>query len=214
MSAEAPVAHQFDSAEQQREAATLGMWVFLATEVLFFGALFLAYTAYRLYFPAVFHQASSHTIVALGATNTAVLLLSSFFMVLAVRAAELKQPKPGSNWLFLTAALGVLFLVFKGFEYSQEIHEGLFPGHAFHFEGADEDHARMFFYLYFLTTGVHALHVFIGIVMLTIFGVRLRRAAQPARLSTSVELLGLYWHFVDLVWVFLFPLLYLAGRAR
>ncbi|MEA3212563.1 MAG: cytochrome c oxidase subunit [Chthoniobacter sp.] len=213
MHAETSVAHQFNDAGQQRDAATLGMWVFLATEVLFFGGMFLGYTVYRLTYPGVFLAASNHTLVLVGAINTAVLLLSSFSMVLAVRAAEQRRTFSTAGLLTLTAALGAAFLVVKGFEYRHEIHEGVLPGAAFHLAGADPRLAQMFFYLYFLMTGVHALHVAIGVGLLGWFTLRALLTSDPGRLVTAIDLLGLYWHFVDLVWVFLFPLLYLAGRS-
>lgn len=206
------VAEQFEEPAQQREAATLGMWVFLATEILFFGGLFLGYAVYRFYYPEVFAEASNHTLVAIGSINTAVLLVSSFVMVLAVRAAERRQRLETSLFLAVTAFLGLAFLGIKGFEYHHEIQAGLFPGAHFRFEGADPAGARMFFYLYFLMTGVHALHVTIGIVLLGLMSLRVLISSRPARLATTVDLLGLYWHFVDIVWVFLFPLIYLVGR--
>jgi len=212
MHAESAIAPQFEDAAQQRSAALLGMWLFLATEILFFGALFLSYTVYRLRTPEAFHSASEHTLIVMGTLNTAVLLLSSGTMVLAVRAGELRQRLMTAGLLAVTAALGATFLVVKGFEYVGEIHEGLFPGSQFRFAGGDPVGARMFFYLYFLMTGVHALHVFIGIVLLGIFTLRALLTRRLERMATALDLLGLYWHFVDIVWVFLFPLLYLAGR--
>ncbi len=213
MNAESPIAPQFDDAGQQRHAATLGMWLFLATEVLFFGALFLGYTAFRISHPHAFHEAARHTLVLFGSVNTAVLIASSFTMVLAVRAAELHQ-RSALMWLLsATAGLGLVFLVIKGFEYRQEIVEGLWPGEGFRLVGADESHARMFFYLYFLMTGVHAVHVLIGIITICVFAARVRISRAVAPLVTAIDLLGLYWHFVDIVWVFLFPLLYLVGRS-
>lgn len=212
MHPESTVANQFEDATQQRDAATLGMWLFLGTEILFFGALFLSYMVYRLHNPEVFRVASEHTLVAVGTLNTAVLLFSSFTMVLAVRAAELKQRVPLLIFLGVTALLGTTFLGVKAFEYAHEIHEGLFPGAHFRFAEADPARAKMFFYLYFLMTGVHALHVTIGIVLLGIFALRALLTLRLESLSTSVDLLGLYWHFVDIVWVFLFPLIYLVGR--
>jgi cytochrome c oxidase subunit 3 len=206
------VAEQFDEPAQQREAATLGMWVFLATEILFFGGMFLGYTVYRFYYPKVFAEASNHTLVVIGSINTAVLLVSSFLMVLAVRAAERRERLYTSLFLALAAFLGLAFLALKGFEYYQEIEEGLFPGAHFRFEGGNPAVARMFFYLYFLMTGVHAVHVTIGIVLLGLTALRVLFATRPERLATTVDLLGLYWHFVDIVWVFLFPLIYLVGR--
>src|SRR5205085_5483815 len=139
------------------------------------------------------------------------LLVSSFVMVLAVRAAGEGRRLATAGFLAFTAALGVAFLALKGFEYHREIQEGLLPGSQFRFEGADPHLAQMFFYLYFLMTGVHALHVTIGVGLLGLFALRAPFTSNPYRFATSVDLLGLYWHFVDLVWVFLFPLLYLAG---
>ncbi len=212
METEAPIAHQFDDARQQRHAAALGMWLFLATEVLFFGALFLSYTLFRVNHPQALREASRHTLLLAGTINTAVLIGSSFTMVLAVRAAELRQRAMAARLLFTTAGLGLVFLVIKGLEYRQEITEGLWPGSHFHMEGGDAVHARMFFYLYFLMTGVHAVHVTIGIVILLVFGMRVRRAPSVTPLATAIDLLGLYWHFVDMIWVFLFPLIYLVDR--
>lgn len=206
------VAEQFEEPAQQREAATLGMWVFLATEILFFGAMFLGYTVYRISYPQVFAEASNHTLVTIGSINTGILLISSFVMVLGVRAAGMRERLETFCFLALTAFLGLAFLGLKGFEYYHEIQEGLLPGPHFRMEGADPAGARMFFYLYFLMTGVHALHVTIGVVLLGITALRVLIATYPERLATTVDLLGLYWHFVDIVWVFLFPLIYLVGR--
>lgn len=201
-------AHQFDTAEQQRHAATLGLWLFLATEVLFFGGLFFGYTVYRVFYPHAFREASSETLVACGAVNTAVLLISSFLVALAVRASSIGTKRQVSLLLGGAALLGFAFLGIKAFEYATEIHEGLLPGAHFHFHGAEPEHARIFFSFYFVMTGLHAAHVTIGIAALIYYALRHSRQNE-----TSVELVGLYWHFVDLVWVFLFPLLYLVGRT-
>jgi len=208
------IAHaaQFDDATQQREAATFGMWVFLATEILFFGGMFLGYAAYRRAYPAAFAAASRHTLLAFGATNTAVLLISSAMMAFAVRAAREKRRAALAWRLFATAALGLLFLGIKGFEYAREFSEHLLPGASFHFDPPYTNQAEMFFYLYFLMTGVHAIHVTIGVVLIAIFGSRAWHTDAFARNDTAVDLLGLYWHFVDIVWVFLFPLIYLVER--
>ncbi len=212
MSDSATHAHQFDDAAQQREAATFGMWIFLATEILFFGGMFLGYTAYRYQYPAAFAEASRHTLLAFGGTNVAVLLLSSATMAFAVRAARMRQ-RAALVWLLVaTAVLGATFLVIKGFEYAHEIHEHLLPGRSFHFDGPHAAHAEMFFYLYFLMTGVHALHVTIGVALIVAFALRAKWTHSLTRLETSTDLLGLYWHFVDIVWVFLFPLIYLVDR--
>jgi len=207
-----PVEHQFATAEQQRDAATMGMWIFLATEVLFFGGMFLGYTAYRISYPQAFAEASRHTLIAFGSVNTAVLLVSSTVMAFAVRAAKANRRALLGLLLLLTASLGALFLVIKGFEYAHEIREGLLPGSSFHIEAADPAHAEMFFYIYWLMTGVHALHVTIGVALLGLFAVRAWFANAFHNHDAPVELLGLYWHFVDLVWVFLFPLIYLVSR--
>jgi cytochrome c oxidase subunit 3 len=206
------VAEQFEDAAQQRHAATFGMWVFLATEVLFFGALFLGYTVYRVVYPQDFRQAAAHTLVLIGSINTGVLLVSSFTMVLAVRASELRQRAHTFLFLLATAFLGVVFLGLKAYEYSDEIREGLLPTASFHIQNANVPHARIFFSFYFVMTGLHAIHVTIGVLLLGLFSVRAIFTERPERFATAVDLLGLYWHFVDIVWVFLFPLIYLIGR--
>jgi cytochrome c oxidase subunit 3 len=203
---------QFDDAEQQREAATMGMWLFIATEVLFFGGMFLGYTAYRVSYPQAFAEASRQTLIAFGSVNTAVLLISSAVMAFAVRAARANRRGLSCFLLLATASLGALFLVIKGFEYAREISEHLLPGGNFHIEAADPKHAELFFYIYWLMTGVHALHVAIGVVLITFFALRALFANAFRNHDTPVDLLGLYWHFVDIVWVFLFPLIYLVDR--
>jgi cytochrome c oxidase subunit 3 len=210
--ADATAAMQFDDPAQQRHAATLGMWVFLATEVLFFGALFLGYTVYRILYTRDFRDAAEHTLVVIGSINTGLLIVSSFTMVLAVRAAEVRRFSRAALFLFITAALGLAFMGLKAFEYYDEIKEGLLPVGTFHIEHANVEHARIFFSFYFVMTGLHALHVTIGVVLLGLFGLRGLFTRRPERYATAVDLLGLYWHFVDLVWVFLFPLIYLVDR--
>jgi cytochrome c oxidase subunit 3 len=207
-----PVEHQFDDAGQQREAATMGLWLFIATEVLFFGGMFLGYTAYRHAYPQAFAEASRHTLIAFGGTNTALLLISSTVMAFAVRAARQNKRTRLVLLLLLTASLGTLFLVIKGFEYAREIHEHLLPGPSFHLESTDPLHAQMFFYIYWLMTGVHALHVAIGVALIGFFALRAWLWNAFRHHDTPVELLGLYWHFVDIVWVFLFPLIYMIDR--
>ncbi len=207
-----PIEEQFDDAEQQREAATMGMWLFIATEVLFFGGMFLGYTVYRIYYPQAFAEASRHTLIIFGSINTAILLISSTVMAFAVRAAQKNRRGLLGLLLFVTAALGTLFLVLKGFEYAQEISEHLLPGRNFQIDASDPPHAQMFFYLYWLMTGVHALHVTIGVVLIAFFAFRAWFANAFQNHDTPIDLLGLYWHFVDIVWVFLFPLIYLVDR--
>lgn len=190
----------------------MGMWIFLATEVLFFGGMFLGYTAYRICYPQAFAEASRHTLVLFGSINTAVLLISSTVMVFAVRAARENRRALLGLLLLITAALGTAFLVIKGFEYAQEISEHLLPGPGFRIEASDSTHAEMFFYIYWLMTGVHALHVTIGVLLIGFFALRAWFTDAFKNHDTPIDLLGLYWHFVDIVWVFLFPLIYLVDR--
>lgn len=206
------VAEQFDDLEQQHEADKLGMWIFLATEVLFFGGLFLSYTVYRYLFPSVFAAASRHTEVILGGANTAILLFSSTLMALAVRAAQLTRRKPLIWFLLGTAFFGIVFMVVKGFEYHKDFVDHLVPGTAFQWHEANPQAAEIFFWLYFATTGLHAIHVTIGIVLMLVLALLAWRGTFQNGNYMPVEIAGLYWHFVDIVWVFLFPLLYLAGH--
>jgi cytochrome c oxidase subunit 3 len=215
-----PVAHQFNSAEQQRHSAELGMWTFLATEVMFFGALFTVYTIYRSAYPASFSHASHHLLEICGAINTAVLLTSSFTMALAVHASRHDQPAALLRNLWITILLGASFLVIKGIEYTIEYKDGLVPGRFFtwtpeHAAAAGAPEARLrqevelFMTLYFIMTGLHATHMIVGIGLLLTLVVMARRGRFSIAYNTPVDLCGLYWHFVDLVWIFLFPLLYL-----
>jgi len=206
------VHEQFDDIEQQRNAAQLGMWIFLATEVLFFGGLFLGYTVYRSLYPDTFAAASHHTEVVLGGTNTAVLLFSSALMALAVRAAEFKNRKQ-LVWLLLgTAFLGIVFMAIKSVEYHKDFVEHLVPGSHFEWHEVNRSHAEIFFWLYFAVTGLHAIHVTVGIFVLLTLAVLAWLGKFTAGHHTPVEVAGLYWHFVDIVWIFLFPLMYLAGH--
>jgi cytochrome c oxidase subunit 3 len=206
------LAHQFDSLAQQSEAATLGMWVFLVTEVLFFGGLFCTYTIYRGWYPEAFAAASHELDVTLGAINTAVLITSSLTMALAVHAAQLGQRKLLMILLVLTMTLGATFLGIKSVEYYQKFAEHHVPGPSFQFEKEHVRHAQIFFSLYFMMTGLHALHMVIGLgIMLVMLGLAWRGTITPEYYS-PIEISGLYWHFVDIVWIFLFPLLYLLGR--
>ena len=202
--------HQFDDADQQREASTFGMWVFLVTEVMFFAGVFTAYIVYRSLFPNAFGYASNHLDLGLGAFNTAVLLTSSLTMVLAIYGCQSGRPGMLKLFLLLTMGLGLVFLSVKGIEYAHKFHEGLVPGPFFTYDGPDVAQAQLFFSLYFALTGIHALHMVIGICVL---GVLLANSSKynPAY-YTPLENAGLYWHFVDVVWIFLFPLLYLVLR--
>ena len=210
-SAAAHVAHHFDDAGQQRGAASLGMWVFLAQEVMFFGGLFLAYVTYRALFPAAFAHASHHLDVQLGTFNTAVLIASSLTMALAVWASQTGRRGALVGFLAATLVLGGIFVGVKGYEYTHKWHEHLVPGPHFHWpEAAEAPHVQLFFSLYFAMTGLHALHMLIGFGLLAWLIGGARRGRYSAEYNTPVELVGLYWHFVDIVWIFLFPLLYIA----
>jgi cytochrome c oxidase subunit 3 len=201
--------HQFETMEQQQEASTLGMWAFLVTEVMFFGGLFGAYTVYRYLYPHAFSEASHHLNYVIGAINTAVLICSSMTMALAVRAAQLGQRRSQVIFLLLTIALGATFLGVKVVEYHDKFVHHLVPGASFHFEGPYGREAQIFFSLYFAMTGMHAVHMIIGIGMLSTLTVLAWRGHFSSQYFTPVELGGLYWHFVDIVWIYLFPLLYL-----
>jgi cytochrome c oxidase subunit III len=207
------VARQFDDADQQRKASDLGMWVFLATEILFFGALFTAYTATRLHDPQAFAIASRLTNVTLGSINTGVLLTSSLMMALAVRATKLGLRRASIGFLCATAALGLVFLAIKFTEYYLDYKGHLVPALNFSHGGPHAGGVENFFYLYFFMTGVHSLHMIIGIVLVAVLGVMTWRRDFTPDYFTPVELGGLYWHLVDIVWIFLYPLLYLVSRA-
>lgn len=206
-------AEQFDDAEQQAEAAHLGMWLFLGTEVLFFGGLFVAYIVYRTAYPLAFADASRALSVTCGAADTALLLVSSFVMALAVHAARVGSRRLLSILLLGTAAFGGLFLVLHGYEYWRDVAEGHFPGRGFRWEtGVAPREAELFYVLYFIMTGLHTFHVLVGIALLVVMAALAWRGRFSPQYFTPIEVTGLYWHFVDVVWVFLFPLLYLVGR--
>lgn len=204
---------QFVDLEQQHDVAQLGMWVFLATEVLFFGGLFLAYCVYRIGDPAGFAEAARHTKIVIGTINTAVLLTSSFAVAWAVAAARLRHGRPAAILLWAAALMGGLFLTLKSVEYRLEYDEHLVPGLNFALAGLNANTAAMFFCFYFVATGLHAVHVAIGIVVLVVIGLKARTGRYSDRYHAPLTVAGLYWHFVDVVWIFLFALIYLPGRA-
>jgi cytochrome c oxidase subunit 3 len=206
------LAHHFDTLEQQAEATTLGMWVFLVTEVLFFGGLFLVYTVYRTWYPDAFVAASHELDVTLGTINTAVLITSSLTMALAVRAAQLGERRTLMMFLVLTMLLGGVFLGIKSVEYYHKFVEHHVPGPSFQFEKEHVRHAQIFFSLYFMMTGLHALHMVIGFGIMAVMLWWAWRGTITKEYYSPIEISGLYWHFVDIVWIFLFPLLYLIGR--
>jgi cytochrome c oxidase subunit III len=217
--------HHFENLEQQREAGTLGMWVFLVTEIMFFGGMFLAYTLYRSKFPEAFAIASNHLDITLGAVNTAVLICSSFTMAMAVYSTQVGKRRPQIISLVLTIILGLAFLGIKAVEYYQKYEDhlipgSLIPGNPFNpdpkemhlTEGVMMQHVQMFYWIYFAMTGMHALHMIIGAGLLCVLLYFSVKGRYTPEYHNPVEVIGLYWHFVDIVWIFLFPLLYLLGR--
>ncbi len=205
-------AHQFDDLDQQHEASWLGMWIFLATEIMFFGGMFAGYAVYRtVYYPG-FAEASRELEITLGATNTVVLICSSLTMALAVHAAQVGRTRALMGNILGTMALGLVFLGIKGIEYAHKFQHHLVPGSSFHFAEQYFQHAQIFFSFYFAMTGMHALHMIVGIGLLTALLVRASRGEFSPMQHAAVEVTGLYWHFVDIIWIFLFPLLYLINR--
>ncbi len=217
---------QYKDLGQQREAASLGMWVFLITEVMFFGGLFLVYTINRSLYPAAFAASSRELDASLGGINTAVLILSSLTMALAVWASQTGKRKQLIAFLIATLVLGSVFLGIKTVEYSAKFHHHLIPGPSFEFpaekitpELARQDsnlsvHAQLFFSLYFGMTGLHALHMMVGAGLLLFLLRQAVRGRYTPQYNSPVEICGLYWHFVDIVWIYLFPLLYLIDRHK
>ena len=209
--------HHFDNMEQQREAGSIGMWVFLVTEIMFFGGLFMAYLLYRYKYPGGFVAGSNHLSWKLGAFNTAVLIGSSLTMALAVFFAQTGKRKAQVLFLSLTLLLGLTFLGVKAIEYTDKFRDGIVPTSAFKWTDhlpadASVQHVQMFFYIYFAMTGLHALHMIIGAGLILYLIINAHRGRYSPEYHAPVEITGLYWHFVDIVWIFLFPLLYLLGR--
>jgi cytochrome c oxidase subunit 3 len=204
------VAEQFGTRANQDEATEFGMWVFLATELMFFGGLLLGYAYGRHLDPVGFEQASRHTDLVIGTANTAILLTSAMVMSFAIRAAQLLRPRALRNWLALAALLGLLFLALKGYEYHDDLDQALVPWLGFSIGGAHRGAAALFYYLYYALTAVHALHLSIAVIAVGVYLWRLRgRDVAPFR--QQLVILGLYWHFVDGMWVLLYTLIYVAG---
>jgi len=203
------VASFYASAEQQRSAANLGMWLFIGQEILFFSGLFMAYIAYRWMYPETWLSGADALDKGLGTLNTVVLLTSSLTMVLAIRELELKRASASIRYIWATVGLGVVFLGVKAVEYSHKFTAGILPGS--HYGGAEvEGMAGLFFGIYFALTGLHALHVIIGLGLLAWLARRIKAGWVTNENNSLAENIGLYWHLVDLVWIFLFPMLYLV----
>lgn len=205
------VAHHFDKADTQFDSGRMGIWLFLVTEVLFFGGLFCAFFVFRSWYFDSFVEAHHHLDKKMGAINTLFLITSSLTMALGVRSAQRAKKAETTRYLIMTVLFACGFLVIKYFEYAHKIHEGLLPGAAFHAEGFHTAHPGTFFAVYFMMTGIHGLHVLIGIGLILWILFRNMRGEFSGRYYAPVEGVGLYWHLVDLIWIYLFPLLYLVG---
>lgn len=201
--------HHFVDAEQQFDSAKMGMWIFLVTEILFFGGLFAAYIVYRLWYPELFVLASEELDTLLGGINTLVLIGSSLTVAMAIRAAQLNQMKKIAINLGITVALACTFMIIKYFEWTHKFDLGIFPGRYYSFEGIAHDQANVFFSLYYLMTGLHGIHVVVGIGLISWLLWRSLKGHFNSEYYTPVEITGLYWHLVDIIWIFLFPLFYL-----
>ena len=212
--------HQFEDYEQQCECYIVGMWAFLVTEIMFFGALFLTFTLSRWMYQLDFWKAHEHLNVKMGAANTTVLLVSSWTMVMAVHSNQLRKRNQTIAFLVATILCACTFLVVKYFEYSEKFADHLYPGVGFTHDAAtlhhaNLNHAQLFYGLYFGMTGLHAVHIIVGILLLlALVRLLLIRAKCVMKDYVPTELIGLYWHFVDLVWIFLFPLFYLMPQPH
>jgi cytochrome c oxidase subunit 3 len=206
--------HHFETLEQQHEASTLGMWIFIIQEVMFFGGLLAAYMLYRIWYPVAWSEGSAELDIYLGGFNTVVLISSSLTMALAVRSAQTGKQKATVNWLLVTMALGLVFVIVKAFEYEHKWELRHVPGLNFHLEPGQPPQLAIFLSLYFALTGLHALHMVIGFGILAVIAWMAHKKRFSPEWYTPIEMAGLYWHFVDIVWIFLFPLLYLVDRAQ
>jgi cytochrome c oxidase subunit 3 len=205
------LAHHFSDVNQQSETAKLGMWVFLLTEILLFGGLFVAYAIFRSWNPEMFYNAHKHLNVTLGTINTIVLISSSVTVALAIRSMRLNRKKQTIVLLWSTLLLAAVFLVIKYFEYSHKIHLGQLPGKFYTFTGIEGTNPHIFFSVYFAMTGLHGVHVLAGMIVIGWMIYRTTQNHFSGEYYTPLELTGLYWHLVDLIWIYIFPLLYLIG---
>ncbi len=205
------VPHHFDSAKQAFDASKLGIWIFLVTEILLFGGLFVAYIVLRALYPVAFHESSHHLNRVMGAINTVVLICSSFTMAMAINATRRDDPNRANQYLLTTFFCAVIFMVIKYMEYAHKFHEGMLPGLHFTYAGIEHPHAALFFSLYFMMTGLHGIHVLVGMGLIMWCLIRSNKGHFGSEYYTPVEMTGIYWHLVDLIWIYLFPLLYLVG---
>jgi cytochrome c oxidase subunit III len=205
---------QFGTPEQQRETVTVGMWIFLATEVMFFGGLFTAFSVYRMYYTQGFNEGSADMNILLGSINTAVLITSSLTMALSIRSMALGKTLRTCVLLVTTAAIGLVFLAIKFTEYYEHYLKHKVPGVWFESTMPHAGAEQMFYVFYFAMTGLHALHMTIGIGLVLLFAFRTAAGSFNAEYHTPLEAIGLYWHFVDIVWVFLFAIFYISGLHK
>ncbi|REL33149.1 cytochrome c oxidase subunit 3 family protein [Rhodohalobacter sp. SW132] len=203
------VKHYFVDSDQQFDASKMGMWVFLVTEILFFGGLFAAYIVYRSWYPELYLMASTELDAFWGTVNTAVLIGSSLTVAMAIRSAQLNQIKGLIINLWITIGLACVFMVIKFFEYQEKFAKGIMPGNYYNYEGIAHDQANIFFSIYYMMTGLHGVHVIIGIGLMLWLVAKAKKGVFSNKYYTPVEITGLYWHLVDVIWIFLFPLLYL-----
>jgi|SRR5579872_3312893 len=204
---------QYVDLAHQSETAELGIWAFIATEVLFLGGLFAAYSFYRYLHPQGVAEAASHTKIIIGAVNTAVLLTSSFFMSWASLAAREGSSRLAGRVMWPAVGLGLVFIILKGVEYAEEIGEHLWPGPGFSLDTVEPQVGEVFYFIYWLLTGIHALHLLVGITAVAVIAWRAGQGAYSRAYHIPVRIVSLYWHFVDIVWIFLFALIYLPGRG-
>jgi cytochrome c oxidase subunit 3 len=203
---------QFEDLDKQAHAAHLGMWAFLGSELLLFAGLFALYAAYRVTYPVDFELAVERNNVAIGTGNTLILITSSFTVALALHAVRGDRPRRAAALLLFSIACGIAFLLLKGIEYAHHFHEGIFPGASYRYAGLPTGGAKVFFTLYYLLTGLHAIHVVAGLVVLSWLTVGCLSLAYSSARHVHLELGALYWHLVDVVWIFLWPMLYLMHR--
>ena len=203
---------QYRSRRHEAETALSGMWLFLATEVLFFGGIVWSWVVFRAKHPDGFHAAAGHTNLLIGSINTLLLVTSSFLFTRGVQAAERGRNREVFRACLYTVALGLGFLIMKAIEWGLDFHEHLFPGFDFSITGAARDGAQLFFVIYFVATGLHAVHMIIGIGLVSWVAYRARRGDYTRAHHTQVEVVGLYWSFVDIVWLTFYPLIYIAAR--
>lgn len=204
-------AHHFKSAEHEYETSKQGIWLFMVTEILMFGAIFVAYAIFHALYPSMFSEGASHLNWKMGFTNTCVLLLSSYTMAMAIQSLQSGKGKNAVPYLAVTLVCGAIFMVIKYFEYTHKFHMGIFPGKFFAFEGAQHKNLALYFSFYFVMSGLHGIHVLIGMGLITWVMIRAMRGEFDEHYYTPVEGVGLFWHIVDLIWIYLFPILYLIG---